>query len=190
MGPLVSRPSLVASVGRKAQHMSAPVGGTCTSSLLLMVNWRPLVSLPGITSHKIQSSKGLGNCQLFCEFELSGPEGFVESTQISGEGWALLTEAVDCRWYIKAPPRSRVCICQTVVGLMCWWWWCYVCLLFVAVTVWSVETDEGIKYYVHFHLLSQSADSRVWKYSTTSRLKAICIISRLYIHVYSISVFE
>lgn len=136
--------------------------------------------------------QGLGELPAlpFCEFELSGPEGFVESTQISGEGRALLTEAVDCRWYIKAPPRSRVCICQTVVGLMCWWWWCYVCLLFVAVTVWSVETDEGIKYYVHFHLLSQSADSRVWKYSTTSRLKAICIISRLYIHVYSISVFE
>lgn len=46
-----------------------------------------------------------------CDFELSGPEGFVESAQIAGEGRALQTEAVDCRWYIKAPPRATVCIC-------------------------------------------------------------------------------
>uniref|UniRef100_A0A8C3B237 Neuropilin and tolloid like 1 n=1 Tax=Cyclopterus lumpus TaxID=8103 RepID=A0A8C3B237_CYCLU len=44
----------------------------------------------------------------YCEFEMSGPEGFVESTQIAGEGRALPTEAVDCRWYIKAPPKSRI----------------------------------------------------------------------------------
>lgn len=49
-----------------------------------------------------------------CDFELSGPEGFVESTQIAGESRALPTEAVDCRWYIKAPPRSRVCTGQAV----------------------------------------------------------------------------
>uniref|UniRef100_A0A673AWB1 Neuropilin (NRP) and tolloid (TLL)-like 1 n=1 Tax=Sphaeramia orbicularis TaxID=375764 RepID=A0A673AWB1_9TELE len=40
-----------------------------------------------------------------CEFELSGPEGFVESTQISRETRAQQNEAVDCRWYIKAPPK-------------------------------------------------------------------------------------
>ncbi|XP_036939997.1 neuropilin and tolloid-like protein 1 [Acanthopagrus latus] len=44
----------------------------------------------------------------FCDFELSGPEGFVESAQIAGEGRALQTEAVDCRWYIKAPPRATI----------------------------------------------------------------------------------
>ncbi|XP_034054984.1 neuropilin and tolloid-like protein 1 isoform X2 [Gymnodraco acuticeps] len=44
----------------------------------------------------------------FCEFELSGPEGFVESGQIAGESRALQTEAVDCRWFIKAPPRARI----------------------------------------------------------------------------------
>ncbi|XP_056277584.1 neuropilin and tolloid-like protein 1 isoform X2 [Pseudoliparis swirei] len=44
----------------------------------------------------------------YCEFELSSPEGFVESTQIAGEGRALPTEAVDCRWYIKAQPKSRI----------------------------------------------------------------------------------
>lgn len=43
-----------------------------------------------------------------CDFELSGPEGFVESLQISTEGHALPTEAVDCRWYIKAPPKAKV----------------------------------------------------------------------------------
>ncbi|KAK5919261.1 hypothetical protein CgunFtcFv8_023167 [Champsocephalus gunnari] len=44
----------------------------------------------------------------FCEFELSGPEGFVESGQIARESRALQTEAVDCRWFIKAPPRARI----------------------------------------------------------------------------------
>uniref|UniRef100_A0A3Q2DT50 Neuropilin (NRP) and tolloid (TLL)-like 1 n=2 Tax=Cyprinodon variegatus TaxID=28743 RepID=A0A3Q2DT50_CYPVA len=43
-----------------------------------------------------------------CDFELSGPEGFVESIQISKEGRAQLTEAVDCRWYIRAPPRAKI----------------------------------------------------------------------------------
>lgn len=43
-----------------------------------------------------------------CDFELSGPEGFVESSQISGETRVLQTEAVDCRWHIRAPPRSKV----------------------------------------------------------------------------------
>lgn len=53
MDPLVSHLSLVATVGRKVLHMSAPVAGICTSSLWLMVNWRPLVSLHTITSHKV-----------------------------------------------------------------------------------------------------------------------------------------
>ncbi|XP_063742396.1 neuropilin and tolloid-like protein 1 isoform X2 [Eleginops maclovinus] len=44
----------------------------------------------------------------FCEFDLSGPEGFVESAQIAGESRALQTEAVDCRWFIKAPPKARI----------------------------------------------------------------------------------
>lgn len=57
MGPLASRPSLVATVGRRARHTSAPVGGTCTSSLWRMVNWRPLASLPGTTSHKVSDYK-------------------------------------------------------------------------------------------------------------------------------------
>ncbi|KAF3858515.1 hypothetical protein F7725_011716, partial [Dissostichus mawsoni] len=117
-GPFVFSPILGRFCGPESLHMSAPVGGTCTSSLWLMGNWRPWVSLPIITSHKIQSSLELGNCQLchvrillvftICEFELSGPEGFVESGQIAGESRALQTEAVDCRWFIKAPPRARM----------------------------------------------------------------------------------
>ncbi|XP_033914574.1 neuropilin and tolloid-like protein 1 isoform X1 [Acipenser ruthenus] len=44
----------------------------------------------------------------FCEFEMGGPEGIVESQQITKEGKALETEAVDCKWYIRAPPRSKI----------------------------------------------------------------------------------
>ncbi|KAK7945415.1 hypothetical protein WMY93_001143 [Mugilogobius chulae] len=44
----------------------------------------------------------------FCEFEMNGPEGFVESYQITRDNRALQTEAVDCRWYIRAPPRARI----------------------------------------------------------------------------------
>ncbi|KAG7455460.1 hypothetical protein MATL_G00256910 [Megalops atlanticus] len=43
-----------------------------------------------------------------CEFELGGPEGIVESVQISREGKALQTEAVDCKWFIRAPPGSKI----------------------------------------------------------------------------------
>ncbi|RXN08574.1 neuropilin and tolloid 1 [Labeo rohita] len=42
-----------------------------------------------------------------CEFEMGGPEGIVESQQITKDGKALQTEAVDCKWYIRAPPRSK-----------------------------------------------------------------------------------
>uniref|UniRef100_A0A669DJS3 Neuropilin and tolloid-like protein 1 n=1 Tax=Oreochromis niloticus TaxID=8128 RepID=A0A669DJS3_ORENI len=44
----------------------------------------------------------------FCEFEMNGPEGYVDSTQIAKEGRAQQTEAVDCRWYIRAPPRAKI----------------------------------------------------------------------------------
>ncbi|KAK7163144.1 hypothetical protein R3I93_007249 [Phoxinus phoxinus] len=43
-----------------------------------------------------------------CEFEMSGPEGFVESVMVAKEGKALQTEAVDCRWFIRAPPGSKI----------------------------------------------------------------------------------
>lgn len=43
-----------------------------------------------------------------CEFEMGGPEGIIESQQITKDGKALQTEAVDCKWYIRAPPRSKV----------------------------------------------------------------------------------
>lgn len=37
-----------------------------------------------------------------------GPEGIIESHQITRDGKAGATEAVDCKWYIRAPPRSKV----------------------------------------------------------------------------------
>uniref|UniRef100_A0A8C0GUT6 Neuropilin and tolloid like 1 n=1 Tax=Chelonoidis abingdonii TaxID=106734 RepID=A0A8C0GUT6_CHEAB len=47
-------------------------------------------------------------CYSVCEFEMGGPEGIVESVQIVKEGKASDTEAVDCKWYIRAPPRSKI----------------------------------------------------------------------------------
>ncbi|XP_059390751.1 neuropilin and tolloid-like protein 1 isoform X1 [Carassius carassius] len=44
----------------------------------------------------------------FCEFEMGGPEGIIDSQQITKDGKALQTEAVDCKWYIRAPPRSKI----------------------------------------------------------------------------------
>ncbi|XP_072323246.1 neuropilin and tolloid-like protein 1 isoform X8 [Scyliorhinus torazame] len=42
-----------------------------------------------------------------CEFEMEGPEGIIESKQVVQEGKANPTEAVDCKWYIRAPPKSK-----------------------------------------------------------------------------------
>lgn len=39
---------------------------------------------------------------------MSGPEGIIESQQIVRDGKALQTEAVDCKWFIRAPPHSKV----------------------------------------------------------------------------------
>ncbi|KAL6462915.1 hypothetical protein MHYP_G00293370 [Metynnis hypsauchen] len=44
----------------------------------------------------------------FCEFEMGGSEGVIESQQISKDGKASQTEAVDCKWFIRAPPRSKI----------------------------------------------------------------------------------
>ena len=48
-----------------------------------------------------------------CEFNMGGPEGIVESHQIVRDGKALASEAVDCKWYIRAPPRSKVSVNHT-----------------------------------------------------------------------------
>ncbi|CAL8368517.1 unnamed protein product [Boreogadus saida] len=54
--------------------------------------------------------KGLGELPPlpFCDFDMVGPEGYAESAAISAESRALPTEAVDCRWYIRAPPKSKI----------------------------------------------------------------------------------
>lgn len=47
-------------------------------------------------------------CLSACQYDMVGPEGIVESHQITRDGKAGATEAVDCKWYIRAPPRSKV----------------------------------------------------------------------------------
>lgn len=47
-------------------------------------------------------------CVSACQYDMVGPEGIVESHQITRDGKAGATEAVDCKWYIRAPPRSKV----------------------------------------------------------------------------------
>lgn len=47
-------------------------------------------------------------CLSACQYDMVGPEGIVESHQIARDGKAGATEAVDCKWYIRAPPRSKV----------------------------------------------------------------------------------
>ena len=51
-----------------------------------------------------------------CDFDMVGPEGYVESAAISAESRALPTEAVDCRWYIRAPPKAKVRMGALSVG--------------------------------------------------------------------------
>ena len=51
-----------------------------------------------------------------CDFDMVGPEGYVESVAISAESRALPTEAVDCRWYIRAPPKAKVRMGALSVG--------------------------------------------------------------------------
>ncbi|KAI4891907.1 hypothetical protein NFI96_015864, partial [Prochilodus magdalenae] len=46
----------------------------------------------------------------FCEFEMGGSEGIIESQQITKDGKASQTEAVDCKWFIRAPPRSKMIV--------------------------------------------------------------------------------
>ncbi|XP_038592633.1 neuropilin and tolloid-like protein 1 [Micropterus salmoides] len=43
-----------------------------------------------------------------CQYDMVGPEGIVESLQITRDGKAGAAEAVDCKWYIRAPPRSKI----------------------------------------------------------------------------------
>ncbi|KAK3546313.1 hypothetical protein QTP70_025691, partial [Hemibagrus guttatus] len=43
-----------------------------------------------------------------CEFEMSGPEGIIESAMVEKESEALKSEAVDCKWFIQAAPGSKI----------------------------------------------------------------------------------
>ncbi|XP_041966337.1 neuropilin and tolloid-like protein 2 isoform X1 [Alosa sapidissima] len=43
-----------------------------------------------------------------CQFDLTGPDGTIRSSQVDEEGKVKPEEAVDCIWTIRAPPRSKV----------------------------------------------------------------------------------
>lgn len=51
---------------------------------------------------------------------MGGPEGIVESIQIMKEGKASASEAVDCKWYIRAPPRSKVSLQVKQIWRLTW----------------------------------------------------------------------
>ncbi|XP_028814237.1 neuropilin and tolloid-like protein 2 isoform X2 [Denticeps clupeoides] len=43
-----------------------------------------------------------------CQFEMSGAEGLIRSSQVEEENKVKLDEAVDCIWIIRAPPKSKI----------------------------------------------------------------------------------
>lgn len=45
---------------------------------------------------------------LDCQFELSGADGIVRSSQVEQEGKTKPGQAVDCIWTIKATPNAKV----------------------------------------------------------------------------------
>lgn len=57
---------------------------------------------------------------LDCQFELSGADGIVRSSQVEQEGKTKPGQAVDCIWTIKATPNAKVGfvhIIQYIMGL-------------------------------------------------------------------------
>lgn len=56
-------------------------------------------------------------CVSACQYDMVGPEGIVESHQITRDGKAGASEAIDCKWYIRAPPRSKVSHIRPTVKL-------------------------------------------------------------------------
>nr|XP_031530225.1 neuropilin and tolloid-like protein 1 [Vicugna pacos] len=84
-------------------------GPSLAISKLWMENMHPDITKIGFGDHN-PDFKDLGVLKPLpvCEFETGGPEGIVESVQITKEGKASASEAVDCKWYIRAPPRSKI----------------------------------------------------------------------------------
>lgn len=60
-------------------------------------------------------------CVSACQYDMVGPEGIVESHQITRDGKAGAAEAVDCKWYIRAPPRSKVSDVSFAPVKLCTW---------------------------------------------------------------------
>ncbi len=43
-----------------------------------------------------------------CQFEMSGSDGVIRSSQVEEENKVKSGEALDCIWTIRAPPMSKV----------------------------------------------------------------------------------
>ena len=82
--------------------------------VLLRFRWSTVctyVPLPGISDTVSVRVCRCVDAYVFlsaCQYDMVGPEGIVESHQITRDGKADTAEAVDCKWYIRAPPRSKV----------------------------------------------------------------------------------
>lgn len=61
-------------------------------------------------------------CGSDCQFELSGADGLIRSSQVEEEYKVKPDQAVDCIWTIRAPTNNRVCF---FVFLMCSLFACY-----------------------------------------------------------------
>lgn len=48
-------------------------------------------------------------CRPDCQFELSGADGMIRSSQVEEENKVKPDQAVDCIWTIRAPLNHRVC---------------------------------------------------------------------------------
>ncbi|KAI4798721.1 hypothetical protein KUCAC02_020542 [Chaenocephalus aceratus] len=87
-------PALPSSTGVKVKETAAPSLWVCMSGKSRFASSFP---------------SGFLFCgQRACQYDMVGPEGIVESHQITRDGKAGASEAVDCKWYIRAPPRSKI----------------------------------------------------------------------------------
>ncbi len=91
---------------------------------------------------------------------MSGPDGIAESVMVTKEGKALQTEAVDCRWFIRAPPGSKVKLHSQLKlkpSMVALGWSCYNPLC-TNLKIWIIKkrspkkTDINVSLLVQIHL--------------------------------------
>lgn len=57
-------------------------------------------------------------CGPDCQFELSGADGLIRSSQVEEENKVKPDQAVDCIWTVRAPPNHRVCTTRKVLHVL------------------------------------------------------------------------